>query len=167
MNSHQRIVFIFLASITLIVVVFLFVKPKPKVPINKNSFSLPILSSQLLQTTNTTERATLAKERQKTMISLAPLDPAQVLLAAFPDSVRQSFSPEIQPYIEQKVSLQGTLSALVGDNFESKTSQTHYFLVDSQNNRYALYSVSDRKTQINQPTTITGYRIDTTTIVVP
>ena len=92
----------------------------------------------------------VAAERQKALAALMQTDPGAVLRAALPAGLRASFPPEVRPYVEEEVELEGVVEVLHEDR--DAGSRYLYFL-ETGGQRYTLHFASDA------PALLTGTRL--------
>ncbi len=105
------------------------------------------LTNQLLQARGTQGAAVaqLAAQRQAELSALLSTNPAEALRLAFPASVRNGYSPDVQALIEQEQDADGELQVEVED--APRSSTVHYFL-QTQRERMGLYFAADAPTHV-------------------
>ena len=84
-----------------------------------------------------------AKARHDLMLSLIDENPSAVLDNAFGADVRKELSPEIQPYLEQDVDVEGDFTFLHLHDYSKNTSKDYYSLKISTGERISLDFASE------------------------
>jgi len=79
------------------------------------------------------------KDRKETLLQLIDADPSAFMRIVLPDVGVKSIPLEVQSSMEQSADLEGTLSAMVEDNFESNTAKTIYILRTSKEKSIFVY----------------------------
>jgi hypothetical protein len=106
-----------------------------------------------------TELVPVAADRQRCLAALLDTDPGAVMRAALPESLRASFPPAVQTYIEERVDLEGVLEVLHEDR--EKGSRYLYFL-QTPKERVSLHFVTEPPALTSGARVrITGVRIGT------
>lgn len=108
-------------------------------------------NNQLLATLRTYQRAPaaqraavadqlvqLATQRRAHMLALMDLDPQIAALRVLPQSVRARLPAAAQAFVEQPVTMKGSVAATVGDDFEHGRSQTRLQMSDAAGQRFEL-----------------------------
>lgn len=84
-----------------------------------------------------------ARSRKDVFLSLMEENPGLALRVGLSGSVRNKFPPDVQPYIEEEVTLEGELSVLHSDDFQNNVSRFFYFLNTVDGRRFALHFSGD------------------------
>src|ERR1700688_3155004 len=121
--------------------------------------SLDDLTAALAQGHGGDQLIPVARERQARLSSLLQTDPQQVLRAALPEGSRETLSTRVRDFVEERVTLEGTLQVFIEDRPEG--SRQHVFLEAAGGERYALFSASQPTLLLSGTRVkVTGLRID-------
>lgn len=124
------------------------------------------VKDQTLTLIKTTQKSTadtkkLAQIRKQIVIQLMKQNPTEFLKIAIPEKILNSLPEEVKPEVETEVSLEGEIQIIHFDNFDSKQSQTEYFLNTGDNQRFQLFFTgTDNAVQPNSRVKIKGYKLE-------
>ena len=128
-----------------------------------NLFKLNSSSKKLSQSKKAdsiSEMRILARNRKGNLKKLLEKDPKSVLKVVYPPEIYESFSPEIQVYLEKPIKVSGELQILAIDDMENKKSRTEFYLM-SDKERYKLYPIGKIKARKSgERIEVSGYQID-------
>jgi hypothetical protein len=81
----------------------------------------------------------VAQDRKVKLKELMRENPHEALKLMLDDRARQQFAPEIKVFIEEEVTLDGSLEILHADEFDEKVAKYIYHFKTSQNKKYTLH----------------------------
>ena len=102
------------------------------------NYSTAANNSSVIPTGNQESQISWAKERREKLLKLMETDPQSVINQIFPQTEINNMPEYIKPYMEKITTVSGTISIIIQDNFEQKTSKTSYELENDQE-RLSLY----------------------------
>ncbi len=102
-----------------------------------------------------------AQARKQIAVKLMKQNPAEFLKIAIPEKISSSLPEEVKPEVEAEVSLEGEIQIIHYDNFDSKQSQTEYFLNTGDKQRLQLvFTGTDNAIQPNSKVKVKGYKLE-------
>ena len=102
-----------------------------------------------------------AQTRKQIAVRLMKQNPAEFLKIAIPEKIRSGLPEEVKSEVETEISLEGEIQIIHYDNFDSKQSQTEYFLNISGNQRLqVIFAGTDNVIQPNSKIKVKGYKLD-------
>lgn len=101
-----------------------------------------------------------AQRRKEKLKELIKIDPDLARKSLLQKDELQTLSPDIQEQLEKPVSVSGTYTIVVSDNFNEKTSQEMHYLKLAEHDYHTIYGV-DSEISSQSHVVVNGMQIDT------